>query len=82
MPIRLLNPQRLYTIWSGLTPTGYRLTPLVSIQNPDPEKIQEVSERELTSFSVLKKTESKSSSTLFFLHHFPPMPGTLVFSER
>ena len=36
------------------------MTPLVSIQNPDPEKIQEVSERELASFSVLKKTESQT----------------------
>ena len=36
------------------------MTPLVSIQNPDPEKFQEVSERGLASFSVLKKTESKT----------------------
>ena len=32
----------------------------MSIQNPDLEKIQEVSERELASFSVLKKTESQT----------------------
>ena len=48
----------------------------MSFQNPDPEKFQEVSDRGLASFSVLsprhggemvrKKTESKSSWTLFF----------------
>ena len=38
------------------------MTPLVSIQNTDPEKFQEVSERGLSSFSVLKKTESQTTS--------------------
>ena len=32
----------------------------MSIQNPDSEKFQEVSERGLASFSVLKKTESQA----------------------
>ena len=32
----------------------------MSIQNPGPEKIQEVRERGLASFSVLKKTESQA----------------------
>ena len=32
----------------------------MSIQNPDSEKFQEVSERGLASFSVLKKTESQT----------------------
>ena len=67
----------------------------MSIQNPDPEKFQEVSERGLASFSVLKKTESKAwegngakkkgPRTLglcFFSHHFSPMSGTLFFSEH
>ena len=61
----------------------------MSIQNPNPEKCQEVRERELASFSVLKKTESqtwerngvkktesKSSWTLFF-----PMPVTLFLQS-
>ena len=69
------------------------MTPLVSIQNPGPEKCQEVRERELCFFSVLtknrvpdmgekcceKKTESKSSWTLFFFTQFPPHVGDSVF---
>ena len=61
---RLLHPQHLDGICSGLT--LYRLpldkTPLglVCIQNPDPQKFQEVRERGLASFSVLKKTESQT----------------------
>ena len=39
----------------GRPRTGCRLKPLVSIQNPDSEKFQEVSEKGLDSFSVLKK---------------------------
>ena len=67
----------------------------MSIQNPDSEKIQEVSERGLASFSVLKKTEfqtwggngakkKQSPRTLglcFFSHHFSLMSGTLVFNR-
>ena len=73
----------------GWSRTGCRLTPLVSIQNPDPEKFQEVRERGLASFSVLKRKEkvpdmgeSKSSWTLvFFPHHFPPCMGLCFFQN-
>ena len=64
----------------------------MSIPNPDSEKFQEVSERGLASFSVLKKTESqtwgrngvkktesKSSWTLFFFASFPPHAWDSVF---
>ena len=36
------------------------MTPLVSIQNPGSENVQEVRERGLDSFSFLKKTESQA----------------------
>ena len=72
------------------------MTPLVSIQNPGPENVQEVRERGLASFSFLKKTESqawgrnglkkkqspKVLGLCFFSNHFSPMPGTLFFSEH
>ena len=75
--------------------TGWGLTPLVSIQNPDSEKFQEVSERGLASFSVLKKTEcqawggngagkkteSKNSWTLFFHTISPPCLRTLKLAS-
>ena len=52
----MLNPQHLYGIWLGLTP--YRL-PLDTLseypENPDPEKFQEVIDRGLVSFSVLRE---------------------------
>ena len=68
----------------------------MSIQNPDSEKCQEVSERGLAIFSVLKKTESQAwggndaeknkvqelLDFVFFSHHFSPMSGTLFFSEH
>ena len=49
------NPNTYMEFGLVWPPTGCRLTPLMSIQNPDPEKCQEVSERELASFSVMKK---------------------------
>ena len=71
--------------WRGWPRTGCRLTPLVSIQNPGPEKCQEVRERELCFFSVLsprhggemvwKKQSSRVLGLCFFSHHFPPCLG-------
>ena len=55
MIIRLLNPQHWNLV--GADPLQAALTPLVSIQNLDPKKGQEVSERGLASFSVLKKNK-------------------------
>ena len=40
--------------------TGCLMTPLVSFQNPGPEKFQEVRERALASFSALKKNKSQA----------------------
>ena len=55
-PVCWLNIQHLCMEYGLVWPlTGWGLTPLVSIQNPDSEKFQEVSERGLASFSVLKK---------------------------
>ena len=43
----------------------------MSIQNPGPEKFQEVRERELANFSALKKTESQAWGELLFLKIHP-----------
>ena len=57
------------------------MTPLVSIQKPGPEKFQEMTERELANFSVLKKKpsprhgggngEKKQSPRTLGLYFFP-----------
>ena len=78
--------------WRGWPRTCCRLTPLVSIQNPGPEKCQEVRERVLANFSGLKKnwvpdmggnsekkTESKNSWTQFFFTPFLPYVWDSVF---
>ena len=52
---RLLHPQHLDGILTGLTPYRVPLDPLMSMRNPGREKCQEVRERELCFFSVLKK---------------------------
>ena len=91
MRIRLLHPQHLERIWSRLTPCRLPFDTL-SIQNPCPEKIQEVRERGLASFSVLKKIKSqtwggnvvKSPRVLglyFVFQTIPPMPWALFFQN-
>ena len=64
------------------------MTPLVSIQNPDPEKVKEVSKRGLASFNVMKKTDSqkwgrngveKIKVQEFFLNISPPCLGLCFF---
>ena len=77
MRIRLLHPQHLDGIWLGLTPCRLPFDILSEYLKPCSWKKKSEIERELSSFSVLKKTESqvlggncvKSPSfwTLFFL---------------
>ena len=67
------------------------MTPLVSIQNPDPEKCQEVRERELASFSILKKNRDldmgekwcpRVLGLCFFLNISPPFLGLWFFFQN
>ena len=81
--IRLLNPQQLDRIWSGLTPC--RL-PFDTISEY-PEKIQEVREKGLASFSVPNKNRvpdmgGNSVTNLRVQEFLPPMPGTLFFFQN
>jgi hypothetical protein len=77
--------------WQGWPCTGCRLTPLVSIQNPGPEKCPEVRERELGFFSVMspryggemvwKKKSPRVLGLCFFPHHFPLCLGLCFFFQ-
>jgi hypothetical protein len=82
--------------WQGWSCTGCRLTPLVSIQNPGPEKCQEVRERELSFFQCSEKNtvpdmrgngerKKHSPTTLglcFFFTAFLPHVWDCFFSEH
>ena len=91
--IRLLHPQHLDGILTGLTLYRVPLDPLVSIQNHGPEKCQEVRERDLCFFSVLKKNRvpdmgekwckknrvQEFLDSVFFLTISPPHAWDSVF---
>ena len=85
-------PNTLMEYWQDWPRAGCCLTPIVSIQNPDPEKFQELRERGLANYSALKKTESQTCGgngekkdrvqellDSVFSHHSSPMSGTLLF---
>ena len=61
------------------------MPPLVSIQNPGSEKLQEQVSRALAVFvlwggnGLEKNRVQEFLDSVFFSHHFPPMPGTLFF---
>ena len=93
MVTRLLHPQHLDGVLTGLTPWGVPLDPLSECPEPWSWWVLGGERERALFFSVLKKngvpdvggkwwgreTESKNSWTQFFSHHFSPVSGTLFF---